>query len=285
LSEARVTDTGKTPDSGTPTTPSPAGIYDYWLGGTANSQADRDAAERIKQALPEISRIAWANRGFLTRVVRWMAERGIRQFIDIGAGLPTQKATHEVAGAIAGGCRVVYTDKDPVVVARGRRLLADVPGAAVIEADLREPDVLLGHPETARLIDLSQPVGLLIVAVTQFVPDEDDPWGMVARHIAPLAPGSFLALSAPTGDHKVESTVSRVVEQYADTSAGGNWPRTKDEIERFFTGLEFGIPYQGAEPGLTYVGLWGCDDPVTADDDASRWFYAGVARKPGEMRF
>jgi S-adenosyl methyltransferase len=280
-----MTNTDETPDGGSPAIPSPAGIYDYWLGGTANSQADRDAAERIRQALPEISQVAWANRGFLTRAVRWMAERGIRQFIDIGAGLPTQKATHEVAGAITGDCRVVYTDRDPVVVERGRRLLADVTGAVVIEADLREPDMLLGHPDTARLIDLGQPVGVLIVAVTQFVPDEDDPWDMVARHLARLAPGSYLALSAPTGDHKVESTVGRVVEEYASTSARGNWPRTKSEIERFFSGLEFEVPYPGTEPGLTYVGLWGCDDPVVADDDASRWFYAGVARKPGEMRF
>ena len=112
-----------------------------------------------------------------------------------------------------------------------------------------------------------------------------DPWDLVSRHIDPLAPGSYLALSAPTADHKVESTVDRVVEEYAGTSAGGNWPRTKDEIERFFAGLEFEIPYPGAKPGVTYVGLWGCDDPEVADDDASRWFYVGVARKPPEMRF
>jgi hypothetical protein len=99
------------------------------------------------------------------------------------------------------------------------------------------------------------------------------------------ADGFSAGFPGAAGDHKVESTVSRVVEQYVETSAGGNWPRTKDEIKRFFTGLELVVPYQGAEPGLTYVGLWGCDDPVVADDDASRWFYAGVARKPGEMRF
>lgn len=259
--------------------PSPAGIYDYWLGGTANSQADRDAAERIRQVLPEISRIAWANRGFLTRAVRWMAERGIRQFIDIGAALPTQKATHEVA-AIAEGCRVVYTDNDPGVVARGRQMLADVPGTAVIEADIREPQALFDHPDTRRLINLTQPVGLLVVAVTQFVPDEENPWELVARHIAPLAPGSYLALSAPTGDHKVESTVDRVIMEYSGTSARGNWPRARDEIARFFSGMEVEAPYPGAEPEMTYVGLWGCEDPEAADDDASRWFYAGVARKP-----
>lgn len=280
-----MTDADEAPDAGTPGIPSPAEIYDFWLGGTANSRADRDAAERIKRALPEIGQVAWANRGFLTRVVTWMAERGICQFIDIGAGFPTQKATHEVANAIAGDCRVVYTDNDPLVIARGRQMLADVPGAAVVEADIREPDTLFGHPDTRRLIDLTQPVGLLTVAVTQFVPNEDAPWDLVARHMDPLAPGSYLALSAPTADHKVESTVDRLVEEYVGTSAGGNWPRTKDEIEGLFAGLAFETPYPGAEPGLTYVGLWGCDDPEVADDDASRWFYAGVARKLPEMRF
>jgi S-adenosyl methyltransferase len=122
------TDTDETPDGGGPAIASPAGIYDYWLGGTASSRADRDAAERIRRAVPEISQIAWANRGFLTRAVTWIAERGIRQFIDVGAGFPTQRATHEVAGAIAGDCRVVYTDNDPLVVARGRRT-RPTPGA------------------------------------------------------------------------------------------------------------------------------------------------------------
>jgi hypothetical protein len=280
-----MTDTGETIHGGGPAIASPAGVYDYWLGGTANSRADRDAAERIRRAVPEISQIAWANRGFLTRAVTWMAERGIRQFIDIGAGFPTQRTTHEVAGAVAGDCRVVYTDNDPLVVARGRGMLAGVPGAAVIEADIRDPDVLFGHPATRQLLDLAQPAGLLMVAVTQFVPDEDDPWGLVARHVDQLAPGSYLALSAPTADHKVESTVNRVVGEYASTTAGGNWPRTGDEIKRYFDGLEFETPYSGAEPGLTYVGLWGCDDPEVADDDASRWFYAGVARKPRAVRF
>jgi hypothetical protein len=140
-------------------------------------------------------------------------------------------------------------------------MLSGVRGAAVIQADIRDPDVLFGAQETRRLIDFTQPTGLLMVAVTQFVPDEDDPWGLVARHTDPLTPGSYLALSAPTADHKVETTVGRVVEEYASTSAGGNWPRTRNEIERFFAGLDLVTPYPGAEPGLTYAGLWGCDDP------------------------
>ena len=139
---------------------------------------------------------------------------------------------------------------------------------------------MFGHPETARFIDLDQPTGLLVVAVTQFVPDSKDPWSLVRQHMAPLAPGSCLALSAPTADHKVDSRVERVLAEYRHTSAGVSRPRAKAEVERFFQGLEFVAPYEGAPPGLTFVGLWGCEDPGDADDDASRWFYAGVGAKP-----
>ena len=258
---------------------SPAGIYDYWLGGDAGSQADRDAARRIMSAVPEIRQIAWANRGFLMRCVTWMAEQGIRQFIDVGAGFPAQRPTHEVARAVHPDCRVVYTDNDPAVVERGRRMLASVTGTAVIEADIRQPAVLFGHPDTARLIRPAEPTGLLVIAVTQFVSDEDDPWSRVAAHMAPLAPGSYLALSAPTGDHKSERQVNTVVAEYASTRGRVNRPRAKRDFERFFDGLDVVAPYQGATPGVTYVGLWGCDNPQDADDDASRWFYAGVAAK------
>jgi hypothetical protein len=261
---------------------SPAGIYDFWLGGDANSAADRAAAQRIIAAVPEIRQIAWANRGFLMRAVTWMAqEQGIRQFIDVGAGFPAQRPTHEVARAVAPECRVLYTDNDPAAVARGARMLDGIPGTAVIEADIRHPRALFEHPVTKRLIEPGQPTGLLVVAVTQFVADEDDPWSLVAQHMAPLAPASCLALSAPTADHKVGWKVDRVVAEYAHTSAGVNRPRTMAEVERFFTGLDFAEPYEGAQPGVTFVGLWGCDDPEAADDDASRWFYAGVAAKPG----
>ena len=271
-----------TEEPGGPEAPSPAGIYDYLLGGDASTAADREVARRIIAALPVIPQIAWANRGFLMRAVTWMAqEHGIRQFIDIGAGFPVQRPTHEVARMVAPECRVLYTDNDSAAVARGRRILSGVPGTGVIQADIRQPGELFGHPETRRLIDPSLPSGLLVVAVTQFVSDEDDPWSLVAQHMAPLAPGSCLALSGPTADHKVESQVDRVVSEYAHTSARVNRTRTKAEIERFFSGLEFAAPYEGAEPGVTFVGLWGCDDPEAADDDASRWFYAGVAAKPG----
>lgn len=260
--------------------PTPAGMYDYYLGGNSNTAADRAAAERIIEKVPEIRDTAWANRGFLGRAVQWMATaHGVRQFIDIGAGMPAQRPTHEVVRAVTAAGRVVYTDYDPRVIARGNEILADVPGTAVIEADIRDPDALLSHPQTRQLINFDEPAGLLIIAVTQFIPDEDDPWALVRRYMGALAPGSFLALSAPTPDRGDPRKAGRAVEVYA-TSTRPVRMRTKPEIEQFFTGLEIVPPYPGASPEVTYVGLWGCEDPGEADTDGSRWFYAAVARKP-----
>jgi SAM-dependent methyltransferase len=259
--------------------PNPAGMYDFWLGGTANTAADRDAARRIMRAIPEIRQVAWANRGFLARAVLWLAgECGIRQFVDIGAGFPTQRPTHEMARAVAPDARVVYTDSDPAVVARGQAMLSGVPGAAVIEADIRDPDTMLAHPTTRRLIDFGQPVAVLMVAVTQFVPDADDPWALVRRHVDALAPGSHLALSAPTGDHKVDWRVERTLAVYAASTAPAA-VRSRAQIERFFDGLEITPPYEGADAAAVHIGLWGAEDVEQADDDASRWFYAAVGRK------
>jgi O-methyltransferase involved in polyketide biosynthesis len=260
--------------------PSPARMYDRYLGGTANFAADRAAVNRILELVPEIRDAAWANRGFLQRAVRWMAERGIRQFIDLGAGLPTQRCTHEVARAVVPDARVLYTDNDPSVIAHGEQILADVPGTAVIKADFRRPDDLLGHPATQRLIDFTEPAGLLIVAVTQFIPDADDPWGLVARYTSALAGGSYLALSAPTADHMVTHKVERILEVYATSTIPSNTPRSRAEIERFFAGLAIVPPYQGTGPGLTTAGLWDCEDPETAESEGSRSFYVAVAHKP-----
>jgi hypothetical protein len=261
--------------------PSPAGMYDCYLGGTANTAADREAVARVMRAIPEIKQVAWANRGFLLRAVTWLAQEcGIRQFIDIGAGLPTQKPTHEVARGIIPGSRVVYTDNDARVVARGHEILRGVAGTAVIEADLRQPRALLDHPETRRLIDFAEPVGLLMIAVTQFVADADDPWRSVSEYADALVPGSYLALSAPTADNKVSWRVDKVVDVYATSTIPVNVARTKPEIERFFEGMQIVPPYEGAGPVVVHVGLWGAEDPESADDDGSRWFYAAVARKP-----
>ena len=263
--------------------PSPARMYDRYLGGTANFQADREAVDRILDLVPEIRDAAWANRGFLQRAVRCMAERDIRQFIDLGAGLPTQRCTHEVAREIRPDARVVYTDIDPGVIAHGREILAGVPGTALIEADFRRPAGLLDHPETRRLIDFAEPAGLLIAALTQFIPDSDDPWALVARYVDALAPGSYLALSAPTADHMAARKMDRILDVYATSTIPSTTPRTRTEVGRFFTGLAIVPPYPGAAPELTSAGLWGCEDPEAAESDGSRSFYVAVARKPKEQ--
>lgn len=259
--------------------PTAAGMYDYYLGGANNTAADRAAAEQIIERAPEIRDTAWANRGFLGRAVRWMAaEQGIRQFLDVGAGFPAQRSTHDVAHKVDPGIKVVYSDSDARAVARGRELLDAVPGTAAVHADLRDPDTLLSHPLTTGLINFAEPVGLLIVAVTHFIPDADDPWSLVRRYVDALAPGSFLALSAGTNDHQDERKAQRGSQVYSGSASPWTW-RTKAEIERFFEGMEIVPPYPGAGPEVTFLGLWGCEDPDAADTDGSRWGYAAVGRK------
>jgi SAM-dependent methyltransferase len=260
--------------------PHAAGIYDYALGGTANTAADRAVVEHVKEFMPEVVYAAWANRGFLQRAVKRMAaEFGIRQFIDLGAGMPTQRNTHEVVADVRPDGRVVYVDHDPRVIARGREIIADAPGTALVEADIQAVEKVLDDPRTQNLIDFTEPVGLLAVAVIHFVPDTDDPWGFIARYLARLAPGSYLALSSITGDHQAPRITEGLVKATV-ASPTPAVPRSREEIERFFAGLEIVPPYEGADPAVTYVGLWGAEDPEAADDDGSRLAYAAVGRKP-----
>lgn len=263
-----------------PTRPSPARMYDYMLGGTHNFEVDRAATERFRQQMPDLYDAAWANRGFHGRAARWMTfEQGIRQFIDIGSGLPTQSNTHEVVRGLAPGARVVYIDSDPMVALMTKELLADDGTTAVIEADLRAPETVLGHPDLQALIDFGEPVGLLMTAVLHFVGDDSDPWGLVRQYVAALCPGSYLALSHITRDKLPPRLVQTGVQVYQQATERAH-PRTKAEIERFFDGLELVPPYEGADPAVTNVGLWGSEDPAVADSDGSRAFYCGVARKP-----
>jgi hypothetical protein len=257
--------------------PTAAGVYDAALGGTANTEADRTHLERARQLMPDVILAAWANRGFLQRAVKRMAQDfGIRQFIDLGSGMPTQRNTHEVVDEVRSDGRVVYVDNDPRVIERSSVILAGKKNTALIQADMREPDTVLDHPETRRLIDFTEPVGLLVVAVTHFIADDDDPWGMIARYVDAVPSGSYLALAAVTGDHVEERW--QLVQQASPRYEG--YPRTRAQIERFFTGLQIVPPYEDAEAAVDYVGLWGADDPEAADDDGSRLAYAAVARKP-----
>jgi S-adenosyl methyltransferase len=262
-----------------PTRPSPARMYDYMLGGTHNFKVDREATERFRQQMPDLYDAAWANRGFHGRAARWMVvEQGIRQFIDIGSGLPTQRNTHEVVRAVAPDARVVYIDSDPMVLLMTKELLADDATTAVIEADLRDPEVVLGHPDLQALVDFGEPVGLLMTAVLHFIADDSDPWALVRQYVAPLCPGSYLALSHITRDKLPPRLVQTGVQVYERATERAH-PRTKAEIGRFFDGLELVPPYEGADREVTNVGLWGSEDPALADSDGSRAFYCGVARK------
>ena len=183
-----------------PDRPAPARIYDYLLSGKNNFQADRDAAERITALVPELRDCAWANRGFHQRAAKWIAQHGIRQFIDIGSGLPTVGNTHEVVHRVDPDCRVVYVDNDPMVREQAAAILGDDDTVRVILGDLRDPGSILDDPALRELIDFSQPAGLLMTAVVHFVADESDPWQLLARYLDRLGPGSYLALSHLSDD-------------------------------------------------------------------------------------
>src|SRR5215469_11642037 len=273
-----MTETGPVPPGVDPARPSPARLYDYFLGGTANFAVDRAAAEKLKAAAPEVVDGMWANRGFHGRAAVWMAEQGIRQFIDIGSGLPTQNNTHQAVHKVAADARVVYVDNDPMVAAHADALLAEDGTTTVITADVKHPDALLGHPALVKLVDFAEPAGVLMTSVVHFVPDEMDPWGLVARYMAAVAPGSYLALSHGTYDNMPPLAVQASLETYA-RSTEPVYLRPRAEVERFFDGLELVEPYTGAGPVVTYAGLWAAEDPVAADTDGSRGYYCGVARR------
>jgi hypothetical protein len=208
-----------------------------------------------------------------------MAERGIRQFLDIGSGLPTVGNTHEVVQKVIPDARVVYVDNDPMVAEQGSGLLAGDRTTTVICADLREPETILKHPDVNALIDFTEPAGLLLTAVVMFVSDGSDPWALVERYLAALSPGSYMALSHLTDDYKPPVTVERFRAVF-DHATEHLYFRSRAGIARFFHGLEIVPPYEGARADLCYTGVWGAEDPVLADSDGARWLFCGVARKP-----
>jgi O-methyltransferase involved in polyketide biosynthesis len=250
-------------------------MYDYVLGGKYNFPVDREAAERVRAQAPDLEDAAWVNRGFHQRAARWMADRGIRQFVDIGSGLPTQGNTHTVVHRVEPEALVAYVDNDPMVRAYASELLADDGTTTVITADLRQPDVVL--QELGGLIDFEQPTGLLMTAVLHFVADSADPWGLVARYVGALAPGSYLALSHATYDRLPPRLVQASTEVYAQATP--DWhPRSRADVERFFAGMQIVPPYEGAETAVTHLGVWGAEDPDLADSDGSHWWFGAVAR-------
>jgi hypothetical protein len=274
-----MTDQHDVPIFGDPDKPAVARMYDYLLGGTYNLPIDRMAVDGLRTRLPEIADIAWANRGFLQRAARWLAEAGVEQFIDLGAGLPTANNTHEAVQKIRPDARVVYVDNNPDVVAAATQLLSGVDTATAVSGDLRDPVGILDNPALTSLIDFTRPVALLMVAVVHFVADEDDPAGLIHRYVDRLSPGSYLALSHATFDRQPPATVAEVDATYA-RSTDPLHARGKAEVVALFDGLEIVPPWDGAAPGVAFLGEWGAEDPVLADSDGSRWGYAAVARKP-----
>jgi SAM-dependent methyltransferase len=254
--------------------PQSARVYDYWLGGKDNFPADRALAEAIIQQVPTMRTQIRAQRAFLGRAVRYLVrEAGIRQFLDVGTGIPTAGNVHDVAQEIAPETRVLYVDNDPIVLAHSRALLRHTPEGqlAFILADLRQPEAILNDPAVDKVLDLGQPVGLVLIGIMHHLRDQDDPRRIVATLVNALAPGSYLVLTQSSPDFDPEAMRGLA----AASEQGGipNVPRTLAETEPFFAGLEL-VP-----PGLVPMAAWR-PDPGTQVDPRSVYAYAGVARKP-----
>ncbi len=256
--------------------PNAARVYDCFLGGKDNFAVDRELAQKILGVLPDTADVCRDNREFLQRAVRFLAgEAGIRQFLDIGSGLPSMGNVHEVAQEAAPGVRVAYVDYDPVVLSHARALLAKGKDVVVAEGDLRSPEAILADERVRQLIDFSQPVAVLLVAVLHFVTDADRPYDAVRTLVDALAPGSYLVLTHSTPDDVADDVTEAMKGVYSNASAQVA-PRTFEEVARFFDGLE------PAEPGLVNVTLWRPDlSPRRPSPPRGRsLIYGGVARKP-----
>ena len=250
-----------------------ARIYDYWLGGKDNFKADRDAAEQMIQQYPDIVTGVRKNRAFLGRAVHYLAaEAGIRQFLDIGTGLPSSNNTHEVAQRAAPDARIVYVDNDPIVLSHAQALLTSTPegACAYVDADIRDTGKIL--KDAANLLDFSRPVAVCLIMILQFIPDEDDPVSIVRALVDAIPSGSYLAVAHPASDvdQHVGPALRQLSTRMGSTRAA---PRSHQEVSRFFDGLEM------VEPGLVQLHRW---RPGTGLDDTSRDLaaYGAVARKP-----
>jgi hypothetical protein len=253
--------------------PHSARMYDFWLGGKTNFPPDRALGEAFEQAIPRIKVMARENRRFLGRAVRYLAAgAGIRQFLDIGTGIPTEGNTHEVAQAAAPDSRVVYVDNDPIVLAHARALM-DSTGCgrtAYIHADLLEPEKILADPVLTSTLDLDEPVGLTLVAVLMLIADEDDPWGKARALMDALAPGSYVAITHPGWDF--DPTAMAAVVEAAAKGKMTLVPRTRDEVARFFGDWEL------VEPGVVPVMGWRPEGEAPPDPTAA-YYWSGLARK------
>ena len=250
-----------------------ARMYDYYLGGVHNFPADRAAAEKVIAAQPEARGIARTCRAFLRRSVRYLVNAGVRQFLDLGSGMPTEGNVHEIAQQAAPETRVVYVDIDPVAVSESLELLEGNDLATAVHADLRRPDTILRHPQVREMLDFNQPIGLLLSAVLHFVPDDAEAYDLADRLLTALAPGSYLAIShGSTEGFGSADALKDVYQQQTATPVG---TRTRDQVARFFAGFEL------VEPGIVWAPQWrpAPDDPKDfADDPRLSSVWAGVGK-------
>ncbi|MEV4298101.1 SAM-dependent methyltransferase [Microbispora rosea] len=258
--------------------PHPARIYDYLLGGKDNFAADREAAEHLLKVSPGTREGVRAHRAFLRRAVRHLAtEAGMTQFLDIGTGIPTQGNTHEIAQQANPAARVAYVDNDPIVLVHGRALLTGSPAGmtSVIEADMRQPETILSHPEVRAVIDFDRPVAVILAGVLHFLTDEEDPYGLVETFKAAVPPGSHLLLSHITLDFAPEVREEEFTKPY-DNSTAPMVPRTLDQVMRFFDG------WKVLEPGVTEVVQWRPDQYKDREriPGGHAWAYGALAVKP-----
>jgi hypothetical protein len=254
----------------------PARRYDYWLDGKDNFAADRESGDKIAAAFPSIRASVRENRAYLKRTISYLArEAGIRQFLDIGTGLPTADNTHEVAQAIAPDARIVYVDNDPIVLTHARALLTSTRDGATayIEADVRDPERILIDPQLHETLDLSRPVGLVLLAIMHFIDDTEDPHAIVAQLVSALAPGSYLVMSHATYDPMPSEIVTRLKAAIAGTGEKGG-PRDREQFAKFFAGLDL------VEPGVVPIGDWRPIPGTAVPDPADVGVYGAVARIP-----
>jgi SAM-dependent methyltransferase len=247
---------------------SAARMYDYVLGGNHNFAVDRSLADELLKVQPEVKRFVIQNRAFMRRAVLFLVEQGIRQFLDLGSGIPTVGNVHEIAQAVDPTARVVYVDNEHVAVAHSQLMLEDNPGAAMVHADITKPNLVLNDETTKRVLDFDQPIGLLGITIGHYVLPEHEPDAVFATYRDALAPGSYLALTHLTDDFD-DATSEEIIEKLKK-SQNTVMSRNKAEIQAFFGDFEL------VEPGLVATSQW---RPERDADDDNDGLYAGVARK------
>ncbi|MFG2816948.1 SAM-dependent methyltransferase [Streptomyces sp. NPDC048410] len=255
--------------------PHSARMYDYYLGGKTNYRVDREAAQAVIRLFPAIETVARVNRAYMHRAARYLAQRGVRQFIDVGTGIPTAPNLHEVVQGVAPECRVMYIDNDPIVLVYADELLAGTPEGRTgyVQADATDPDAVLAAVDAEGVVDLGRPVALSLHALLHFIPDDRDPYGIVNGFMDRLAPGSYLSLTHCTGDFAPEAWQA-IIDTYVQRGTPAQ-VRSRTEVERFFEGLEL------VSPEVVLAHQWhprvGSGPGVLSDRLVS--LYAGVGRK------